>query len=66
MPAKKGSAGYHNGRKGKAGHKDGELKTKVLEAWKCGDRSFDEVVEITGLKPYQVAYYLPIGIGRIK
>lgn len=66
MPAKKGIAGYHNGRKGKAGHKDGELKNKVLEAWKCGDRSFDEVVEITGFTREQVAYYIPIGIGRIK
>lgn len=66
MPAKKGSAGYHNGRKGKAGHKDGELKNKVLEAWRCGDRSFNEVVELTGLTREQVAYFLPIGIGRIK
>lgn len=66
MPAKKGSAGYHNGRKGKAGHKDGELKNKILEAWKCGDRSFDEVVKITGFTRAQVAYFLPEGIGRIE
>ena len=42
------------------------IKDRILTAWHRGDRSFDEVVEITGYTRAQVAWYLPEGIGRIK
>lgn len=42
------------------------MKDRILAAWHRGARSFDEVVEITGYTRAQVAYYLPVGIGKIK
>lgn len=42
------------------------MKDRILTAWHRGDRSFDEVVEITGYTRAQVAWYLPEGIGRFK
>lgn len=34
------------------------IKQRVLEAWRGGDRSFDEVMKITGYSARQVGYYL--------
>ena len=39
--------------------KDGEIRDAVLKAWNKGEHSFEEVVQITGLKESQVNYYLP-------
>lgn len=44
--------------------KEGKMRQDILTAWKRGERSFDEVVEITGYPPEKVAYYLPVGIRR--
>jgi hypothetical protein len=44
--------------------KEGKMRQDILTAWKRGERSFDEVVEITGYPAEKVAYYLPVGIRR--
>lgn len=44
--------------------KEGQIRDAILTAWKRGERSFDEVVELTGYPPEKVAYYLPVGIRR--
>ena len=56
-----------NGLKGHAKRLgESEMKDRILAAWHRGDRSFDEVVDITGYTRAQVAWYLPEGIGRFK
>ena len=46
--------------------KEGKMRQDILTAWKRGERSFDEVIELTGYPAEKVAYYLPEGIGRIR
>ena len=46
--------------------KEGQMREAILAAWKRGERSFDEVVEITGYPAEKVAYYLPFGIRSFK
>lgn len=60
--AKKRSPGHYKPR----GNGESRMCQEVLTAWNRGERSFDEVVKITGYTRKQVAYYLPEGIGRIK
>lgn len=36
-----------------------EQRDRILTAWNRGDKTFDEVVAITGYKPSTVAQYLP-------
>ena len=66
----KSKSNTKSNRNGLRGHArclgESEIKDRILAAWHRGDRSFDEVVEITGYTRAQVAYYLPVGIGRIK
>lgn len=46
------------------GNGESRMCQNVLKAWNKGERSFDEVVKLTGYTRKQVAYYLPEGIGR--
>ena len=62
-PKKSRKGEYHDPRPGTT---ESVMAQRILSAWHRGDRSFNEVVEITGYTRAQVAYYLPEGIGRIK
>ena len=47
----------------KKGTKEQRMRDDILKAWKRGERSFHEVVEITGYSINDVAKYLPM-VGR--
>lgn len=42
------------------GHKPSKREKKILEAWKCGDRTPKEVSDITGYSMKIVGMYLPL------
>lgn len=43
-----------------AGHKPSKREKKILAAWKCGDRTPEEVSVITGYSMKIVGMYLPL------
>ena len=62
-PKKSRKGEYHDPRPGTT---ESVMAQRILSAWNRGDRSFDEVVAITGYTRDQVGFYLPYGIGRIR
>lgn len=46
--------------KGIAKRFENEEQDLILKAWKRGERSIDEIVEITGLPRKKVTKYIPI------
>ena len=60
--SRKGQTQIHDPRPGST---ESPMAQRILSAWNRGERSFDEVVAITGYSRDQVGFYLPYGIGRI-